>query len=71
MSSFGLLRRDSERRLLVTANIVPSWPILVTLMMEELSSSETSDLTRATLRNIPEDDVLHVYIRYSSRQTTH
>jgi hypothetical protein len=29
------------RLLLVTANIVPSSPILVTLMMEALSSSET------------------------------
>jgi hypothetical protein len=31
----------SVRRLLVTANIVPSSPILVTLMMEALSSSKT------------------------------
>jgi hypothetical protein len=38
----------SVRRLLVTPNIVPSSEILVTLMMEELSSSETLDHTRAT-----------------------
>jgi hypothetical protein len=43
----------SVRRLLVTANVVPSSPILVTLMVEALSSSETSAHTRATRRNIP------------------
>jgi hypothetical protein len=40
----------SVRRLLVTANVVPSSPILVTLMVEALVSSETSALTRATRR---------------------
>jgi hypothetical protein len=47
------------RRLLVTGSVVPSSPILVTLTMKALSSSETSVLTRATRRNVLEDSILH------------
>jgi hypothetical protein len=39
---------------------VPSSPIHVTPMMEALSSSETSVITRTILRIIPEDAILHM-----------
>jgi hypothetical protein len=54
------LRRNTMcvLRLLVIANVVPSSPILVTLMMQTIRSSETLILTRTTRRNIPEDGIL-------------
>jgi hypothetical protein len=57
MPSFGMLR--CVRRFLVTSNVVPSSSILVTIMMEALSYSETSVLRTATQHNIPEDTILH------------
>jgi hypothetical protein len=50
-------------RLLVTANVVPSSPILVTVMMEAIRSSEPSVLTRTTQRNLPEDGIRHSHCR--------
>jgi hypothetical protein len=63
--------------LLVTANVAPSSPILVTLMMEALNPSETSVFTRTIRRNIPEDGipdrdtefVMHtIYQRWADRR---
>jgi hypothetical protein len=56
MASSGMLRRvalvraDISEELSASYGYVPSSPILVTLMMEEVTSSETSVLTRATQR---------------------
>jgi predicted hotdog family 3-hydroxylacyl-ACP dehydratase len=51
VSSGMLVFLRSVRLLLVTTSVVPSSPILVTLMKEALSSPEALVLTRATRRN--------------------
>jgi hypothetical protein len=56
----AVTRNRRTLQLLVTANVVPGSPILVTLLMEALRSSETSVLTRTTLRNIQEDGILQL-----------
>jgi hypothetical protein len=67
-SSCGICRRVTLIRtdvaLLVTANVVPSSLILFALIMDAAHSSETSVLTRATRRHIPENGILHypVYV---------
>jgi hypothetical protein len=54
---------SSVLRLLVTANVVPSMAIIFTLMVEAIRFSETSILTRTTLRNIPEHVILQSHRR--------
>jgi hypothetical protein len=49
-------------------NVVPSSAI-VTLMMEALSSTDTSVLKRATRRNIPKDSIRHSHRLKTSNLT--
>jgi hypothetical protein len=50
-------------QLLVTVDFVPSLLILSTLIMEAIRSSDTSVLTSAARRNIPEDAIPHSHRR--------
>jgi hypothetical protein len=60
----ALVRTDDSEELSSQRESVASSPILVTLMKEALSSSETSVLTRATRRDIPEDAILRIGPRF-------
>jgi hypothetical protein len=70
LTSNSIVYLHSMVRLLVTLNVVPSLPILVTLMMEAIHSSEISVLTTATLYNIPDHGILQDYFIYGDSLMT-
>jgi hypothetical protein len=61
----------SVGRLIVTANDFPRSPILVSLVMDTLRSSEASVLTTATRRIIPEEAILNTLRRHFCKILLH
>jgi hypothetical protein len=57
----ALVRISSQRASVASYGYVPSSPIVVTVMKEALSYTETSVLTRATRRNNTENAILHFF----------
>jgi hypothetical protein len=69
LTRIGKLRRmlaaTTNYLLLVFANVFPCLPILFTLMMEAIPSSETTVLTRGTRRHIREEGILQMHSSYT------
>jgi hypothetical protein len=55
VTPYDSCKNRSVLRLLLTANVVPTSPILIAMMMEAIRSSEAPVLTEATQQHIPED----------------
>jgi hypothetical protein len=57
-------------RLLVTANVVPSLPILVTLMMEAINSSKKVDSYKSHMASHPRRWHLQFYTTFTNQTRT-